>query len=67
MDNGILKSVGSHVRKGEKIGLASSTGKLSDGRPSVTGVHLHFEIRDSSENSLAPCNYLDSCNVCQVV
>lgn len=42
---------GQRVEAGQIIGIEGSTGR-------VTGMHLHFEVRDSAGRQLDPCAYL---------
>lgn len=51
-------SAGQQVYKGQTvIGYVGSTGRYSDGRPSSTGPHLHFEIRENG-NPVDPQKYV---------
>ena len=44
---------GTRVLKGERLGYMGATG-------SATGVHLHFEIRDTNNKKIDPTPYIDS-------
>ena len=52
MNEKAMVNVGNTVSIGEQIGRMGDTGK-------VTGVHLHFEIRDSTGNVIDPREILD--------
>ena len=52
MSKKAIPHVGDSVSIGTQIGTMGDTGK-------VTGVHLHFEIRDASGTSLDPSEILD--------
>jgi murein DD-endopeptidase MepM/ murein hydrolase activator NlpD len=45
---------GAHVKAGQRIALMGKTGKLSDGRPAVTGAHLHLIVKDECGNVINP-------------
>lgn len=47
----VLVSAGQMVSKGQKIGTMGATGN-------AYGVHLHFEVRDSNDNTMNPKDYL---------
>ena len=52
MNEKAMVNVGNTVSIGEQIGMMGDTGK-------VTGVHLHFEIRDPAGNVIDPREILD--------
>ncbi len=45
-----LVNVGDTVNRGDHIGVEGQSGLRADGTPSVTGPHLHYEVRDSQGN-----------------
>jgi murein DD-endopeptidase MepM/ murein hydrolase activator NlpD len=45
---------GARVRRGQRVGLMGKTGKLKDGRPAVTGAHLHWIVKDPCDNVVNP-------------
>ena len=49
----VTVSKGTKVLKGERLGYMGATG-------SATGVHLHFEVRDTSDTKIDPTDYIDS-------
>ncbi len=45
-----LVKVGDRVERGDHIGVEGESGLRADGSPSVTGSHLHYEVRYSGGN-----------------
>jgi murein DD-endopeptidase MepM/ murein hydrolase activator NlpD len=45
---------GARVSAGQRVGLMGKTGQLSDGRPAVTGAHLHWIVKDPCGNVVNP-------------
>ncbi len=49
----VLVKKGQFVKKGDSLGLMGESGN-------AYGVHLHFELRDTSDNRIDPTAYLDN-------
>ncbi|MCX8179639.1 MAG: M23 family metallopeptidase, partial [Candidatus Aenigmarchaeota archaeon] len=60
--SGVKVNVGDKVKKGDVIALSGGTDNC---KGTSTGAHLHFEIREGTNNqrsSINPCLLLENCN-----
>ncbi len=57
--NGVALAVGNTVLRGDQVGIMGTTGVLSDGTPTSTGVHLHFGVyyNGSGASSVSQLTY----------